>query len=159
MVTYFLNWLQRRGSWRMIERDGKPYLERYLLFKFRGTSLYLHRFWASDPDELHDHPWRSISFILKGGYLERFIDGTAITRKPGQVILRDAASFHQVDLDGRVPGGAWTLFFTFLRQRDWGFLTKNGWVKADEYTRQEVETYGKDFIYEGIVFPKVKKLR
>lgn len=30
--------------------DGKPFLERYHIFHWRGVNLVLHRFVASDPD-------------------------------------------------------------------------------------------------------------
>ena len=158
MENKFLRWLKRRGSWRMITRNGQPYLERYVLLKLGNASLYIHRFWQSDPDDPHCHPWWSMSYILKGGYREYFADGTYIDRKPGDKVLRDATTFHRVTLNGAKPGSAWTLFFTWKRKREWGFLTKDGWVPASEYSREKVAVYGKDFVYKGRLFPRIEWL-
>ena len=58
----------------MDRQADEPYLERYYLFlKDRGTfpfNIFLHKFLKSDPDDLHDHPWRYFTFILRGGYWE-----------------------------------------------------------------------------------------
>lgn len=161
MTERFLNWLKARGSYRMITRDGAPYLERYILFKSKRGSIYLHRFWASDPDEIHDHPWWSFSFILKGRYMEFFADGTWKMRLAGSRILRDAVSFHRIELaEGDAPGSAWTLFFTGPKVRQWGFFNKQGqWESARDYSRQDVEVKGRDFTYKGTIFPKVRMLK
>jgi hypothetical protein len=159
MANRFLQWMERRGSRRMIVRDEEDYLERYFIYRGPKLSIYLHRFWASDPDNLHDHPWWSLSYILKGGYREWFLDGTFKDRKKGDTVLRDASTFHRVELsEGAKPGSAWTFFFTWSRQRDWGFLTDDGWVAAKEYTEQPVEVHGRDFIFKGRIFPKMIKL-
>lgn len=158
MANMFLRWLAKRGSRRMIERDGAPYLERYFIYRGKKLSIYLHRFWASDPDTVHDHPWSSLSWIIKGGYREHFADGTYIDRKTGEKTLRDATTFHRVDLNKACPGSVWTLFFTWKRKRDWGFLTKNGWVAAKDYEEQPVDVYGRDYIFEGVLFPKFIRL-
>lgn len=146
----------------MIQRNREDYLERAFLFKYRGASHYLHRFWQNDPDDVHDHPYWSISIILKGGYREYFADGTFIDRKAGDIVMRDATTFHRIELpEGAEPGSAWTLFFTWKRKRDWGFLTKDGWVNAKDYMQNgenEVAVYGRDFITEGVFFPRVKWL-
>jgi len=74
MLEQLANWLKKRGRHRMIHRelDGQQadYLERFYIISTSWLGVYLHRFWASDDDGLHDHPWNSISILLKGGYYE-----------------------------------------------------------------------------------------
>ena len=155
----FLGWLEERGSYRMIKRDGKPYLKRYIIARFPGKrAIYLHQFWASDPDHVHDHPWANASLILKGGYREHYHDGTYIDRTPGSWTVRDATTLHRIEVPAGTEGSAWSLFFTGRRVRQWGFLTEEGWQSAREYDRQPVEVYGRDFIYKGWIFPRVVKV-
>jgi hypothetical protein len=151
----------------MIMRDGKPYLERFYLFKTSRLTVMIHKFWASDPDEPHDHPWNWASLVLRGCYKEHSVDGTSIYRMPGSFIWRRAGEFHRVEVedywakptaDG--PGGfTTTLFCTGRRRREWGFLRGDKWLPASEYDRQEVEIQGRDFVIEGIFFPRVRYLK
>lgn len=160
LTDMFLGWLERRGSFRMIERDGKPYLGRYIIARFPGKrAIYLHQFWTSDPDDVHDHPWPNMSIILSGGYREHYHDGTYVDRRPLSWTMRDATTLHRIEVAEGTEGTAWTLFITGKRKRQWGFLTKDGWQPANEYDRQPVEVYGRDFIYKGWLFPKVIKLK
>ena len=100
-----------------------------------------------------------MSYILKGGYREYFADGTYLDRNPGDKVLRDATTFHRVELpEGAAPGSAWTIFFTWKRKRMWGFLTDDGWQPANEYSREKVAVYGKDFVYKGRLFPRIEWL-
>ena len=75
----FLIWLASRGSHRDITRKHKGsdelYLVRYHLFRCRWLNIYLHNFFLSDEEEPHDHPWNSISILLRGGYIEHHHDG------------------------------------------------------------------------------------
>ena len=69
----FKSFMKAIGRHRVIydREDNEPYLERYYLFlKDRVTfpfNIFLHKFYKSDPDDLHDHPWNYITFIVKGG--------------------------------------------------------------------------------------------
>ncbi|MGL4233299.1 MAG: hypothetical protein ACRCWJ_18170 [Casimicrobium sp.] len=67
---------------RVIDEDGRPYLERYFLFRAFGVRCYLHRFVGDDPARgLHDHPWPwALSIILAGWYREHRRDGVRIVR-------------------------------------------------------------------------------
>ena len=160
MANIFLRWLEKRGSHRMIIRNGEDYLERYFIYRGPKFSIYLHRVWDSDDDYLHDHPWRNMSWILKGGYREHFVDGTYLDRKKGDKVFRDPRSLHRLELfEDAEPGSTWSLFLKWERVRDWGFLTPSGWVAARDYTEQPVEVYGRDFIFKGRFFPKFVKLK
>lgn len=135
-----LGWLYRREI--TAGGEGSPYLTRWYLFpKWIPWSLYLHRFTGGDKRVYHDHPWWSLSFILRGGYIEHAPRAMPVTRKtndisqeykPGRFIFRKATHTHWVDLrEGRT---AWTLFLTGRRVREWGFHDpKKGWVKWSEY--------------------------
>jgi hypothetical protein len=172
-----LTWLESKLPKTTITINGKPYLTRcYLFGKDRAWgNIYLHHFHSSDQgDELHNHPWTGLSFVLAGGYSEErvsnpfFIDVKArderkqrhvasldlaydplaveecwcgphgpertaadlpplnIRRreiKPGRFNLIRSFDFHRVDLHDEEKG-AWTLFFTGRRNKDWGFLDR-----------------------------------
>lgn len=48
--------------------EDSPYLKRWWLIpRNRFFNVYLHQFLKDDDDRaLHDHPWWSVSFLLKG---------------------------------------------------------------------------------------------
>ena len=131
--------LQRRGRHRMIWRtetlpDGVeidlPYLERWYIIRTQRFGLYLHRFWASDEDGVHDHPWNNFSWILTGGYWENLPDGQRLWRPAGFKKYRTAEEFHRIDVPAGGEGHTWTIFGRFKRRRKWGFWEKEGWKAA-----------------------------
>lgn len=142
-------WLASRGRYRMIWRDEdrqqasgeeikrEPYLERFYILSTPWLGVYIHRFWASDPDGLHDHPWASISYVLKGGYMERIAGRLDIPeRTAGSLYFRSAEESHRIALrDGDEPGSCWTLFIRFRRKRLWGFYRGADWIAAEKQTR------------------------
>jgi hypothetical protein len=121
-----------------------PYLLRwYVIPRNRWCNIYLHKFLRDDDDKaLHDHPWHSLSVVLKGGYFEVLpfqSEELVVLREPGDVILRRAEHSHRIalhrDLSTRnklVP--AWTLFITGPRVRQWGFHCPKGWVHWKHFT-------------------------
>lgn len=144
-------WLESRGKRRMIYRDGEAgpenYLERFYILSTPWLGIYLHRFWASDDDGLHDHPWNSISVLLDGVYYEEEPErqsvpyGPTIIRRrsplhpPFKVRSRNAA--HRITIDEENPG-AWSLFIRFgLKRRKWGFYRNRGWEPAAVQSRKE----------------------
>lgn len=115
---------------RRIDIAGRPYLERYFLFKGFGVTAYLHRFVSGDDERnVHDHPWRwSFSLILTGGYVEerlRWFDpehGWVIRRRrmfPLRMNAIGPACFHRITTPAP---GTWTLFVHGPRVKGWGFL-------------------------------------
>jgi hypothetical protein len=86
--------------------------------------VYLHKFTGSDDDRaLHDHPWGSVSFLLKGDLLEHRLNSRRVI--PWLVpVLRSAKFLHRLEV---LQGPVWTLFITGPRVREWGFLCPNGW--------------------------------
>lgn len=149
-----LKWLVRRLPMAVIERDNKPYLFRYYLWKSKkpnGPAAFIHHIVDSDPDvELHDHPWDvSRAVILSGGYREQRYTTTypwsegmlGITERlftPGMVNTIRSNDFHRILLS---PGtSAWTLFIHGRRTKGWGFKTRYGEYRPHtERVRKEVE--------------------
>ena len=148
-MSRFLNWLERIGRKRIVmdRQDNEPYLERYYLFlkdrKSFPFNVFLHKFLKGDPDDVHDHPWPYATLILRGGYYEwvaKFntagekISEVRTWRGPGHFRVCGANSYHRVELKKGIT--AWTLFMPGKQTREWGFLTKSGWVHNDEYLKE-----------------------
>jgi len=125
--------------------SDEPYLERYYIFlKDRidfPFNIFLHKFLKSDPDDLHDHPWAFRTIILYGGYWE-YTEKGKFWRPPLSYRYAAANTFHRVELDKDIPY-CWTLFIPSKNYRDWGFKTKKGWIKHDEYLKIRKEEYNK----------------
>ena len=145
-MKWFLNFLERVGRRRIVmdRVNNEPYLERYYLFlkdrKHFPFNMFLHKFLKSDPDDVHDHPWSYATLILKGGYWEwtpqfnsngEKFGEIAKWRGPGHFRTCGANSFHRIELDPAVE--CWTLFMPGPQQREWGFLTRSGWVQHEQY--------------------------
>ena len=138
--------LERLGRKRIImdRENNEPYLERYyLLFNTRKHfpfNVFLHKFLKSDPDDVHDHPWPYATLILKGGYYEwtpvfdgqgKKIAETCTWRGAGSFRTCGATSYHRIELDPTVE--TWTLFMPGPHKREWGFLTRSGWIQHEQY--------------------------
>lgn len=113
-----------------IQRDGKPYLNRYFAAGWSpynrqsGPAIFLHHFVASDAHEsVHSHPWGwSLSVILAGGYREYRCtpDGTTAHKdyKPGDVNTLLPDDKHRIEL---LEDDCWTLFLAGHFEKDWTF--------------------------------------
>jgi len=145
-MKWLLNFLEQHGRKRIVmdRVNNEPYLERYYLFlKDRQRfpfNVFLHKFLKSDPDDVHDHPWPYATVILKGGYWEWIpqfnsagekCNEIAKWRGPGHFRTCSANSYHRIELDPSVE--CWTLFMPGPQTRDWGFLTRQGWVHHEQY--------------------------
>jgi len=109
------------------------YLRRWWLIpRNRVFNIYLHRFDASDHRILHDHPWWSVSLLIKGAYREHYHDGTAEERWAPCLVVRAPRQLHRIEL---LTVRATTLFITGPRQRTWGFMSPSlgRWVRHDGY--------------------------
>mgnify|MGYP003648051524 CR=1 FL=1 len=120
----------------MDRQADEPYLERYYVFlKDRGTfpfNIFLHKFLKSDPDDLHDHPWRYFTFILRGGYWEYTPTGKH-WRGPGHFRVCNSESLHRIEVKPGVH--AWSLFIPFSKVREWGFIKENKWIPHYKYLK------------------------
>lgn len=127
---------------------GTNYLSRWhTIPRNRFFNIYLHRFTGSDDDRaLHDHPWHSVSILLKGSLFEIFkgrrtqgwYDARVIRR--WRPIFRGATFSHRLVLG--MSGPAWTLFITGPVVREWGFWCPKGWVHWSKMTTPEGESIG-----------------
>ena len=134
---------------------GQSYLRRFhIVPRNRWFNIYLHRYSGSDDDRaLHDHPWRSVSFLLWGDLWEvarRYtyvlgeipISWTEQHEKIGWMRpkYRKATAAHRIVL---ISPRAWTLFLTGPVVRKWGFLCPHGWVPWQEFTDETGNQIGK----------------
>lgn len=128
--------------------NGEPYLRRWhLIPRNRFFNVYLHHFVGSDDERaLHDHPWASLSFLLRGTLREAYFDET--DREEAEQygnnyafswwrvrwmrpVYRRAKFSHRLIV---MPGEtAWTLFLTGPRIRAWGFWCPGGWKYWRDY--------------------------
>lgn len=114
------------------------------LLQRSGITVRVHHTLRSDNERhLHDHPFSSISIVLRGGY-EEVVPFQAdqhanhdrsrlrrIWRGPGSVVFRPATNRHRLVIP---PGrSAWSIFIMFGTKRDWGFHTERGWVHHAHY--------------------------
>ena len=120
------------GWRRPDEVIGDNYMRRWhLRRKPGGHNLYLHRYDGSDDDRaLHDHPWRSIGVVLWGNIREVTERGER-RLWPFVPKYRSACYAHRLRLNSRF---AYTLFFTFPKEREWGFLCPSGWIHWKEFS-------------------------
>ena len=125
---------------------GPDYLHRYRLFPaftWKGTkrryfpfNLFLHRFLRSDHDRgLHDHPWPSMSILLKGELWERYESeyglGEMVRKVPRfRPVFRSAEHQHRIILKSK---DAWTLFAVGFKRREWGFWPDGKFVPWRTY--------------------------
>jgi hypothetical protein len=94
----------------------------------RWFNIYLHKITGPDDVILHDHPWWSLSFLLKGELNEHTFNKTRIIPR-FLPIIRSAKMAHRLEL---IQGPAWTIFITGPRIRKWGFhYPTRGWVAWD----------------------------
>ena len=116
----------------LIGSPDNPYLRRWHLVRRNFLfNIYLHHIVRDDDDRaLHDHPWRYVSFILSGGYWEVTESGHRWYGR-GSVVRRRAVHKHRLEVGSN---GAWTLFFSGHRTREWGFHCPQGWVPWRDFT-------------------------
>ena len=164
MLNPLVKFMEIRGCFRMIKRlnretrEPENYLYRGYIFRCHWFGIYLHQFWSSDPDHYHDHPWWSLSWILKGGYHEYNADGSCSWRRSGMIKTRPAEVFHRIEIGPHSAGSTWSLFIHLNRKRAWGFMTPEGWLEAEEYGRKYDSTVmqeGAGYKIKGHLFPVV----
>lgn len=134
-----LNLLQNRVSRQRVPDvtigpSDSPYLMRwYVIPRNRWMNVYFHLFLRSDDDRAHhDHPWCSMSILLKGCYLEHMQGQEAPAFRPeGHVGVRSATALHRVELFDKP---VWTLFLTGPKTREWGFQCSRGWRHWKTFT-------------------------
>ena len=137
MIAWFEKYAKKRKPVLTVARTNLGiYLERWALIPSnRFFNIYLHKFTNGDVPVLHDHPWASLSFVLKGRFVENFKDSGRLCVK-GRLYFRLAKTLHYLEkID---PEPTWTLFITGPETRQWGFWTEEGWFPSFEYRKRSI---------------------
>lgn len=137
-----------------------PYMLRWWIIPRNPLfNIYLHKFMRDDEDRaLHDHPWVSLSLVIKGAYIEHLSGGRKRFCGQWSLIPRWAKHRHRIELlkdyyfKGRTGSSAiepktmyatkgrpaWTIFITGPVVRRWGFWCE-GWrfVPWREFTAKD----------------------
>ena len=157
-IALGLCWLcEKRSSVYYIKggpQNSTVYLVRFIVFKSKWLSLYIHRFMRSDNDDPHDHPWNFFTYVISGGYKEVFYDRmkpvesegvfqsfwtrSINIRVPGSIARRKATDIHQVVVDrpyemNELRQAPFTFVLLGPRRREWMFwsLADNGAKSTD----------------------------
>jgi hypothetical protein len=131
-----MRWWERLANRRppdeYIGGRESPILLRWKLIPHnRFLNVYLHKFVSSDfCRSMHDHPWASLSVILRGRYTEYTPANLRSVASEGDIVWRWATHVHRIELPW---GECWTLFMTGPKTREWGFHTPGGWVHWKQY--------------------------
>jgi len=124
---------------RVIHTGGEPYLVRWhIIPRNKWFNIYLHHILRSDDERaLHDHPWASVSFKLKGPLEEVYLDEHGFYQARAiptlWPIYRSSTFAHRLVLAGGAT--AWTIFITGRHVRLWGFWCPQGWRYWREYEK------------------------
>lgn len=137
----FARWLERKFSTRthfapdlVLHNAEAVYLCRWCIIPRNPIlNIYLHQFQGDDDDRaLHDHPWWSLSLMLRGVLFEETIRAGGVHRwrviTTGQLRFRFARFAHRLKIEEDPREFPMTLFITGPRFRRWGFHCPNGWV-------------------------------
>lgn len=153
----FADWIIARVTRRppdfIVGGEKNPYLLRWWVIPRNPVlNIYLHEFLRDDDDRaLHDHPWASVSILLRGSYIEHTIAQGGVhsrtrLKAPAIRVRWSGKLAHRIELTrsalvmgrhARVLGRkqpCWTLFITGPRYRQWGFHCPHGWVHWKKFT-------------------------
>ena len=145
-----LRLIERRDPDFIIGPQDDPYMLRWWwLPRNKIFNVYVHVFRHDDDDRaLHDHPWWNVSILLRGELAE------ARKTKRGNKyrlftrfvpIFRTAKASHRLILPNTVKQnkGAWTIFITGPRIREWGFHCPKGWVHWKDFVAENPGEVGR----------------
>jgi len=154
----------RNPFWRKpdlcIGGESNPYMRRwYVIPRNKWFNIYLHNMLRDDDDRaLHDHPWASLSFMLRGSLVEVLPGERRRKLRAGRIVYRGPNFAHRLEVP---DSGAWTLFLTGPVVRDWGFHCPKGWRHWRDFTAgPKGETVGRgcgemdEPIAEPVIWPQ-----
>lgn len=115
---------------------GDNYMHRWWIIpRNKYFNIYLHKIMHDDDDRaLHDHPWWSVSFLLKGQLKEVLKNGVFRFPKRFVPVFRSSKLAHRLEV---VDSPAWTLFVTGRVKRKWGFHCPKGWVRWEDFVAKD----------------------
>ena len=108
-------------------RNGILHFRRYRVVETPFFNVYLHRIFKSGEDiDVHGHPWWFFTWILWGGYCEKFVRNqkaapTYRLRMFPFIYFTGLKSFHKI-LATRRDKPVTTLVFTGPRHKMWRYL-------------------------------------
>jgi hypothetical protein len=116
MVLKYAIKIARQRTHETISHEGRALIRRWVLYSSRYLTIRLHHFLASDDGPiLHNHATPTLTYVLRGEYIEHAADGTTQT----------IHQWHRVELIGTTR--PWTLFLTGRRHpQDARFLMPDG---------------------------------
>lgn len=135
--------MSRHAPDRVIGGVENPYMLRwFVLPRNRWFNIYLHNIVRSDDDRAeHDHPWISLSLMLRG-VMGEYCNGRFRSISAGSLIYRGAAFKHRLVIPK--SGSVVTVFVTGPKVREWGFWCPRGFVHWRDFTAgPNGETVGK----------------
>ena len=95
----------------------KNFLLRYTILKIGNLHIRIHKIIDCDRTTLyHNHPFNYFSFILKGGYCEKYFKNSEIITKNHKrfsLIFRKSSVYHRIE---SINGPTITLFFAYGRK-------------------------------------------
>lgn len=153
ITKYLIKWAESKN--RVLKITGTSdfddvYLVRYYIIKSKWFCFYIHQFLRSDRDDLHDHPWNFVTYIINGSYTEELRRsneelGSILFRTSNQSFKkrwnsRKATDLHKIEID-RIYNyserhlAPTTLFFCGPKKREWGFVDSNtgNWIYWKKY--------------------------
>ncbi len=157
LILFLLFWINLTrvfaGPHFYIGGRQNPYIRRWWIIPRNSLfNIYFHEILRDDDDRaLHDHPWWSISILLKGSLAESDEDGYHSYDR-WKIRIRSAQYAHRLILpywrwyslpDDPIKQPAYTLFITGPRIREWGFLCPQGWRHWKEFTSSNGEEVGR----------------
>lgn len=100
----------------------KDFLFRFTILKIGKLHIRLHRIKDIDKSGFyHNHPFRYISIILRGGYTEEIINGKPRSYSAGDIVCHSEDDYHKITV---VAPNTLTLFFAWGNY-DWNALNLN----------------------------------
>lgn len=135
-------------------QSGIQYLARLRIIQTPWFGVYLHDIYEPDGDrDPHNHPWKFISIVLRGYYIERVYSdpGGDFGRHQKFVVRRHGRfSAHKMGTTSahrivKAAPGLKTLILTGKRQSGWGFFRDGkyiSWQDYEEIVRSKYEQGG-----------------
>lgn len=106
----------------VIGRQGNPMMERWRLIQTPWFGAYVHFVYREDLDpHPHDHPWRFIRMVLRGGYTEEYAGqkiGAVGTLRPFRPGYFPTHARHRIV---SVLPNTVSLVLVGRKRRTWGF--------------------------------------
>lgn len=139
---WYLRYASKHLPDKVVHVGSVVYLRRWhLIPKNRFFNIYLHNFLGDDKRVMHDHPWASLSYMLRGFFLETYQKGGATSPRRNRIVsagswkYRDSKFLHYLQPSKMNP--PWTIFITGPKTKRWGFLSKFGMVPKSVFSKRQ----------------------